>query len=502
MRRAVHATLGLALGLVPQARASEPVDAAVPPSSPAAPAAPTATLAAHPLVRGTELSSVEISDSTRKSWRSTAFGDLGKSNLAPGTYAIRFQVSGGERVALEVPVCAGRGRVLVNGLPVAGASSTGAPVVVPLPPRPERAHDVEVEIRVGAYEHRIVCGSAPRFGAQVESRDGLGVLTFSSPHGSAGGGHAVVFIPPGHDLKKPSPLLVGAHPWNGTMWTYAAYPELLHEAAARDVILLMPSGLGNSLYTALAEDEVLRAIDAVSQVAAVDARRVSLWGASMGGAGATTIGFHHPDRFASVTSFFGDSKYDLSTYVKGILANEAAAHAVNALDVVDNARHLPVWLLHGEDDRVSPIAQSAMLARALTEHGYTVRFDRVPHAGHDGALVARHVAEVVARATEIQIPASVARVTYRSARAADTGAYGVRLVRAGSADATVDVERRADGVHVLQATGVRTIELARGALGTPAAAPPPIVIDAPNKVEARWEAVVPLALVAPALPPR
>ena len=28
------------------------------------------------------------------------------------------------------------------------------------------------------------------------------------------------------------------------------------------------------------------------------ARRVSIWGASMGGAGATTVGFHHPDRFA------------------------------------------------------------------------------------------------------------------------------------------------------------------------------------------------------------
>lgn len=492
MRRAPFAAIALALGLAPTASASnEPAEL---PAASGAIALPT-----HPHVRGTELQSLELADGRRKAWKGTAWGDLVRSNLVPGTYVIRFQVAGGERVALEVPPCAGRGKVSIDGASVASAAS-GGPVVVPLPPRPERAHDVEIEIRVGAYEHRIVCGFAPRFGAQVESHDGLGLLTFPSPHADRGGGRAVVFVPPGHDVKKPAALLVGAHPWNGSHWTYAAYPELLREAAAKGVVLLMPSGLGNSLYTAAAEDEVLRAIDTLAQAMAIDARRVSIWGASMGGAGATTIGFHHPDRFASVTSFFGDSKYDLSTYVRGILTNEAAARAVNALDVVENARHLPVWLVHGEDDRVSPIAQSAMLARALEEHGYAVRFDRAPHAGHDGVLVRKHLAELVARAHEAVVPSPVARVTYRSVRPSDTGAYGVRIVRAGSGDAFVDVERRADGLHVLQASGVRAIELARGALGTSVAAPPPIVVDAPLKIEARWEsAAAPTSFVAPAL---
>ena len=78
--------------------------------------------------------------------------------------------------------------------------------------------------------------------------------------------------------------------------TYDEAQELLREADARDVLLLMPSGLGNSLYTADAEDEVLRAIDALSSVVAVRPLDVSVWGASMGGAGATTIAFHHPDQ--------------------------------------------------------------------------------------------------------------------------------------------------------------------------------------------------------------
>jgi pimeloyl-ACP methyl ester carboxylesterase len=270
------------------------------------------------------------------------------------------------------------------------------------------------------------------------------------------------------------------------MWTYAAYAQLFREARSRDVVLLMPSGLGNSLYTADAEDEVLRAIDALSQGIAVDPRAVSLWGASMGGAGATTIGFHHPDRFASVASFFGDSRYDLRTYVRAILTDEDAAHRVNALDVVENARYLPVFLAHGEEDRTSPIRQSEELARAMRERGMTVRFERVAGLGHSGALVARFLSDVVDTAAIARVPASPARVTYRSTRPSDTGAYGVTLVRAQPrGDAFVDIERSADAFHVRRAEGVRAIRLARGALGADPITPPPIV-DETHSIDATW----------------
>jgi dienelactone hydrolase len=232
----------------------------------------------------------------------------------------------------------------------------------------------------------------------------------------------------------------------------------------------MPSGLGNSLYTARAEDEVLRAIDAFSTHVSVDPRRVSLWGASMGGAGATTIGLHHPDRFATITSFFGDSRYDVSTYVRSILHDEAGAHAVNGLDVVDNARHVPIWLVHGEDDHVSPITQSSMLARALAERRYSVRFDRIPKMGHQGALVARFASELVSVAAEARAPEHPSRVTFKGVRPTDRDAYGVHF-SAGSGDAIVDLERRVDGVHILHATGITSITLAPGALGATMDAP-------------------------------
>jgi pimeloyl-ACP methyl ester carboxylesterase len=386
--------------------------------------------------------------------------------------------------ALQVPPCAGRGRLALDGRE---ASAPAGPAIVQLGPG---AHSVDVAIAVSQYERRIACGEHPRTGTEVRTQEGLGVLSFGSPHGPRGGGRAVVYVPPGHDASKPAPLLVGVHPWNGSMWTYAAYAQLLGEARARDVVLLMPSGLGNSLYTADAEDEVMRAIDALSSAIAIDPRAVSIWGASMGGAGATTIGFHHPDRFASVTSFFGDSKYDLSTYVRAILPDEAAAHLVNALDVVDNARHLPVWLIHGEEDRTSPPRQSEILAQAMRDRGFSVRFDRVAGFGHSGALVARFVAEVVAVAASARAATSPARVTYRGVRPWDTQAYGVRIVRASArGDAFVDIEGRDDGVHVRATEGVRALVLAPGALGASAKTPPRIFDDTPGRtaLDVRWE---------------
>jgi pimeloyl-ACP methyl ester carboxylesterase len=451
----------------------------------AAPAHGT-TLEPHTVVHGGEVSVVSVR-SAGGSWSATAWADLDRTALDPGRYEVRLQVSGDEGGSLALPHCAGRERVAIDGHDVA---SRPGPLVVPLA---RGRREVVMTVSVTAYERRIACGDSPRLGESLRSTEGLGILAFESPWKTKGGGAAVVYVPPLHDIRAPSAVLVGLHPWNGSIWSYAAYAQLLSEARRRDLVLVMPSGLGNSLYTADAEDEVMRAIAALADVIAVDGAAVSLWGASMGGAGATTIGFHHPDRFASITSFFGDSKYDLTTYVRSILPSEAAAHQVNALDVVDNARALPLWLIHGDRDRTSPIQQSEMLAKAMANRGFPVRFDRVPAAGHSGALVARFLPELVAVAASARVPQHVERVTYRSVRPADTGAYGVRLARTTTTgDAFVDIEHQHGEVHVLRAEGVRALVLTRGALGTSPDHPysaDPVVIDDPlaTGVDVRWE---------------
>lgn len=444
------------------------------------------TLEPHAGVRGVDITTVEVR-ADGGAWRSAAWDSLGSTVVEPGSYEVRVRVDGGrDGATLAVPHCAGRRRVVLDG---AAVPSPPGPVIIDVKPG---VHEAVVEVDVSRYERRIACGERPRVGDRVSTRDGLGVLEFGSPYAARGGGVAVVYLPPGLDPAMPRPLLVGLHPWNGTVWTYAAYSELLREAAARRVVLLFPSGLGNSLYTADAEDEVMRSIDALADVVALEQGAVSLWGASMGGAGATTIGFHHPDRFASVTSFFGDSSYDLATYVRALLPDEAAAHRVNALDVVENAAHLPVWLIHGEDDRTSPIRQSAILADAMRRRRFTVDFDHVPGMGHQGLLVARFLSSVVARAATARVQEAVTSVTYRSVRPWDTEAYGVHLVRrAERGDAFIALSAQHDAVHVVGAENVRAIVIDPGALGTHAGTPPPIVLDGIHDVTARWAARTP-----------
>jgi pimeloyl-ACP methyl ester carboxylesterase len=391
------------------------------------------------------------------------WGELSRART-PGLHVVRFEARG---AAVLVPHCNGRGRVLVDGA-VKDPGSKG-PLVLRL--EGADAHAIAIEVKVSSYEKRVACSEPPRVGEVVRSDDGLSLLRFASAAKARGGGEAVVFVPGGHDRTRPAAVLVGVHPWNGTPWTYAAYAELLRAAGRRDVVLLMPSGLGNSLYVADAEEEVMRAIEALGGELAIDRHRVSIWGASMGGAGATTIGFHRPDRFAFVASYFGDSRYDLTTYVGPVLGGEAGAHAVNALDVLDNARHLPVFLVHGEDDRTSPVQQSVMLHDAMRRAGFAVELARVRGMGHEGPLVVRFIERVVERASAAVAPVYPARVSFRSVRAADTGAYGVRLVRAGERDAFVDLEGRDDGVHVLAAEGVKEIVLEPGALGARTGAP-------------------------------
>jgi pimeloyl-ACP methyl ester carboxylesterase len=404
----------------------------------------------------------------------------------PALYTVSFEARG---ASVEIPHCNGRERVTIDGR-IRDPGSKG-PLVLPLDGRAEMAHEVKVEIRASPYEKRLACSGPPLVGAAIRGADGLATLRFDSPHEGKGGGTAVVFVPGGHDRGKPSALLVGTHPWNGTPWTYAAYAELLEEAGKRDVVLLMPSGLGNSLYVEDAEDEVMRAIDATSRELAIDPQRVSIWGASMGGAGATTIAFHRPERFAFVASYFGDSRYDLTTYVNTILGGEEGARRVNALDVLENGRHLPVLLVHGEDDRISSMKQSTMLYDAMHAAGFEVELVRAQGMGHEGPLVVREIRRVVARAAEARATVHPSRVSFRSVRASDTEAYGVtiRPPRGPSgAPAFVDLELRADGVHLLAAEGVAEVILAKGALGaTDAPSEVPIVYDAPGaRPVVRW----------------
>jgi pimeloyl-ACP methyl ester carboxylesterase len=441
-------------------------------------------LASHPRVDGPDVAHVEVTGPSYPKGKILDWSGLSRAAVREGLYTLRAWVPAGGLIdAVEVPTCAVRKRILLDGQAIAAVDR--APAIVHL--LGKGGHEVAVEVKVSTYERRIACGAPMRVGQLVASREGWASFRYPSGERESGGGQAAMFVPPGHDCEKASVALVGLHPWNGDIWTYAAYEELAREATRRDVVLVLPPGLGNSLYVAKAEREVMRALDAAGNEVAINPIAVGLWGASMGGAGATTIGFHRPDRFSTVISFFGDSQYDMSSYVRRILKDEAGAKQVNALDVVENARNLPVWLIHGAADSVSSVKQSEVLHVALRQRGFDVAFDRLAGRGHEGALVAEHLGLLVERVAKARVP-TVTRVTYRSFRADDEAVYDLHWQRSKRAsEVFVDVARQGDALIVKRADGLTRLALAPGAFGAQAGQSLTVTRDPGVKAEASWQ---------------
>jgi len=158
---------------------------------------------------------------------------------------------------------------------------------------------------------------------------------------------------------------------------------------------------------------------------------------------------------------------------------------------VDNARNLPVWLVHGEDDHVSPIAQSAVLDRAMRAMHFTVTFDRVPGAGHEGRVVSQFAKRIVDDAVAARRVSAPSRVSYWSVRPGDGGAYGIRLTRQhATGDAFFDLAREGETVHLVRAENVRELHLPRGAFGLAPTATPAVVRDDASSggVDVTWDA--------------
>jgi predicted peptidase len=111
---------------------------------------------------------------------------------------------------------------------------------------------------------------------------------------------------------------------------------------------------------------LLALLDAVLADYAVDPRRVYLTGLSMGGRGSWRLAVHHPERFAALVPICG-----------------RIPQLADFFDRLPALRTMPVWVFHGSQDLVVPIANSERIVADLQELGGNVRFTVYPDADHD-----------------------------------------------------------------------------------------------------------------------
>ncbi|MBN2489444.1 MAG: dienelactone hydrolase family protein [Planctomycetes bacterium] len=106
---------------------------------------------------------------------------------------------------------------------------------------------------------------------------------------------------------------------------------------------------------------VLGVIEDVCRRASIDTNRVYVNGFSNGGNGAWFYAQNHPGRFAAACTRGG--------------GNPTPALLLNLL-------HVPIYIVHGDQDRVIAVDHDRRDAKRLSELGYTVEYTEVAGGGH------------------------------------------------------------------------------------------------------------------------
>jgi poly(3-hydroxybutyrate) depolymerase len=175
-----------------------------------------------------------------------------------------------------------------------------------------------------------------------------------------------LFIPESYDASKPTPLVVALHGMGGdenSLFDTYANGLLKREAGRAGFLVVCPKGRDSaSMYRGAAEQDVLDAMANVQRTYRVDATRIYLMGHSMGAYGTWSIAMNHPEIFAALGPISGGG---------------TPAGMVKI-------RHIPAYVVHGDDDRTVSVTQSRNMVEAGKKAGAEIVYVEVPGGSHVG----------------------------------------------------------------------------------------------------------------------
>jgi predicted peptidase len=117
------------------------------------------------------------------------------------------------------------------------------------------------------------------------------------------------------------------------------------------------------------EQMVAAALDKTVMEFGADTKRLYLTGVSMGVYGAWGMAAEAPDKFAAVVAICGGSPLRTGD---------------RFTPIARRIRNIPVWVFHGEDDKVVPVSESRQMVAALKAAGSErVRYSEYKGVGHN-----------------------------------------------------------------------------------------------------------------------
>lgn len=142
-------------------------------------------------------------------------------------------------------------------------------------------------------------------------------------------------------------------------------PRLLAQPADRPFIAIAPQCPADTRWSMHLES-LAALLDEVSARERVDPARIYLTGLSLGGSGAWHLATAYPERFAALAPICGSSDWLGGT-----------------TEPLCRLRDLPVWVFHGAQDQVVPLAHSQRMVEALRACGGNPRLTIYPEVGHN-----------------------------------------------------------------------------------------------------------------------
>lgn len=178
-------------------------------------------------------------------------------------------------------------------------------------------------------------------------------------------------------------------------------------------VLFGPLARGTqSMYSDIAELDVIEAWDDLLTVVDIDADRVFAGGYSMGGYGSYRLVGLYPDRFAGLIVWVGPTGHGLNGIGLGTSGNNTSGYVGNVSQFWSNLLHTPAALLYGAADELVPVDQALLVQRTFADLALPHRF--YLHAGDHVTLAVlddwMKEAAYTARLTRVTQPA---RVSYR-----------------------------------------------------------------------------------------
>ena len=171
------------------------------------------------------------------------------------------------------------------------------------------------------------------------------------------------FVPPSYDPAQSYPLIVCLH---GAGFTGESYLGRWVPRLEDRYILACPTISMGAWWTRFGENLALAVLAEVAGQYHIDPDRIFLTGMSNGGIGAWIIGMHHADLFAGIAP--------MASGIDDVL-----------FPFIQNLMNTPVYVIHGEKDRIMPVRLSRDLVQEMKRRGISHHYREHqwthPHAG-------------------------------------------------------------------------------------------------------------------------